>query len=92
MLFNLFINDISPSLYDCKRLLYVDGMNLFTKVKSSLDCVELKLAISATQKWSTQNGLLLNSSKCKSISFHRSLNSINFQYYIGLEQLEKVKI
>ncbi|KAL9705167.1 hypothetical protein quinque_008685 [Culex quinquefasciatus] len=49
-------------------------------VASTIDCVALQQDIDAIQEWCNLNGMKVNPSKCKSISFTRSPAPIRYDY------------
>lgn len=91
LLFILFINDLPARIKHSDCLLYADDLKLFKSIKSIEDCTRLQNDIDTVSKWCIENVLYLNVSKCKIISFTRSLDPLLYHYNILNETLMRVE-
>lgn len=89
LIFVIFVNDIC-SLLRCDCLMYADDLKIFRTILSPLDCCALQEDLSAILDWCERNGMQVNISKCKVISFTRQQSSTAFSYKMGSEVLERV--
>ena len=83
LLFSLYINNIVPCIKNARILLYADDVKLLLSVNSNEDAVNLKIDINALYEWSIENGLHLNSDKCKIMFFYRNSLHVEFDYLIN---------
>jgi len=88
LLFILFINDLHFS--NSRKLLFADDMKIFRLVKSSLDSILLQDDLNTLSIWCKQNNLLLNTDKCKVMSFSRSRSPLLLNYYLNNTLLHRV--
>lgn len=65
-------------------------MKIFRTVASTIDCVALQQDIDAIQEWCNLNGMKVNPSKCKSISFTRSPAPIRYDYTFDRHEMDRV--
>ena len=91
LLFVLFINDI----YDCisegtKILLYADDTKIWRQISCYNDSIKLQIDIDNLYKWSIENRISFNSSKCKALIvtnkneyFLYALPLVKFHYKLG---------
>jgi len=86
----LFFDDITKVIKRSKCLLYADDLKIYKKVKTVLDCSAVQRDLDEITLWFRSNGLAVSINKCNSISFHRNLHPIHFNYKIGDENLERV--
>lgn len=91
LLFSVFINDISHIL-NVDYLLYADDLKIFTKVKSTADCVKLHGNLNQVLNWCKVNELPVNKTKCYVMSFSKMKNSIYFDYSILGELVSRPNI
>lgn len=89
LLFVLFINDICSRLQS-QKLLYADDLKVFRTVSSVIDCLALQQDIDKINEWCVLNGMVVNSSKCKVISFTRSVAPITHDYTFDSHGLDRV--
>lgn len=89
LIFILFVNDICQRLQS-QKLLYADDLKIFRTVTSVLNCVALQQDIDMIQEWCSLNGMKVNPSKCKSISFTRSTAPIRHEYTFDHHELDRV--
>lgn len=81
LLFLIFINDLINVIEtDC--LLYADDLKIFKEVRNLSDSLMLQSDLHRVFQWCLINDLPLNINKCKTISFTRKLNKINFGYNV----------
>ena len=92
LLFNVFINDIHECFTSSLFLLFADDLKLSCIIKSPLDCDKLQYDLNNLVEWCKRNGMDLNSSKCKAVTFTRSKASIKFDYKIDHHILEKLPL
>lgn len=88
LLFIIFINDL-PSVLNCRVLLYADDLKIFKVIRDPVDCLMLQRDIDCVSTWCLDNHLLLNVDKCCTMTFHKGMNPIIFQYSINGENLER---
>lgn len=69
LLFLIYINDLSNLIKYSKFLLLADDLKLFKEIRSYEDAVLLQNDVNSFQGWCNDNGMSLNISKCKTISF-----------------------
>lgn len=69
LIFVLFINDVSHRLKSCK-LIYADDLKIYRAITSAIDCYVLQSDDNEPLLWCSENGMLLNNSKCKCINIH----------------------
>jgi len=81
-LFLLFINDLTRSSI-VRWLVFADDVKLFIKVLSIADCALLQGLLDDIVAWCDVNCMMLNSTKCSVITFHRSLNPFIFAYTLN---------
>lgn len=75
VLFNLFINDIDLSIKHGHILKYADDIRIFLSCpKDHVNELHSKLQcdVSSISKWTTNNGMSLNVTKCFTVSFGKS--------------------
>lgn len=89
LLFLLFINDINQNLKFSKILLFADDIKLYSIIKSPLDQSNLQIDLDIIYKWTIENKLKLNISKCSLLSIYRGC-SFDTNYLINNNFLEKV--
>ena len=70
LLFNIFINDLFYNIKKAKILAYVDDKQLyFSNANVRIVQKTLNSELAVVSSWITDNGLLLNPEKCKSLIF-----------------------
>lgn len=90
LIFILFVNDVCLRLKS-RLLLFADDMKIYRVISSHLDCCALQADIDELLLWCSENGMELNYSKCKFISFSRRQSRIEFEYSINSETMERVQ-
>jgi Reverse transcriptase (RNA-dependent DNA polymerase) len=88
-----FIDDVDEVLRifeHVSALGYADDLKLFMTINNIDDCVKFQSDLNRLQEWCTKNKFDLNAKKCKTISFSRSKQPINFTYCIGEHELDRV--
>lgn len=90
LLFNLFVNDIASCFINARHLMYADDLKIFLAVRSLNDIMLLQEDIDRLGKWSINNGLTINQSKCLHVTFHKCRNVILSQFKIFDHILESV--
>lgn len=90
LIFILFINDLS-TLLQSDHLFYADDLKLYRSIQASSDCGVLQADINTLLCWCSRNGMLVNKSKCKVISFHRTHSPIVQDYLMEGFALERVQ-
>jgi len=90
ILFLLFFDDVTKVIKHSSCLLYADDLKLYKKVKSVLDCSAIQRDLDAISDWCQRNFLQLSIDKCQTISFHRNMHPIHFNYEICGTFLERV--
>lgn len=89
LLFVLYLNDLPAIVKSSKILMYADDVKLFTTVRVSEDSISLQDDLNRLAEWCLVNGMSLNLSKCKKLSFYRS-SGLNIDYLISSHKLEDV--
>lgn len=74
VIFIIFINDLVTIFKHSKFLMFADDLKLFKVIKSMDDCYKLQKDLDKFMKWCGENGLKVNASKCKQISFYHTRN------------------
>lgn len=90
LIFIIFVNDLILKISSFK-LSFADDLKMYRIVSSAVDCSELQNDIDALLVWCDNNGMRVNSGKCKIISFTRSSTPLVHQYTIGTIVLERVQ-
>ena len=72
LLFCVYINDIVNHIKHANILIYADDIKIFTVINSVEDSRLLQADLKLVAKWCDENGLILNTSKCSVISFHKN--------------------
>ena len=88
-MFIIFVNDLYQVISSGK-LSFADDLKLFRVIMSQLDCVAMQADLDALLVWCGDNGMLINESKCKVISFTRRHASVTNQYSIGSTPVVRV--
>jgi Reverse transcriptase (RNA-dependent DNA polymerase) len=96
LFFIIDINDVFQIFNDSRvqAFGYADDLKIFMTIKSLNDCLILQRNLDNLMNWCVVNKFDLNASKCKTITFGRGANTIDFQYKIGdnvLENVDKMK-
>ncbi|XP_055615145.1 uncharacterized protein LOC129761449 [Toxorhynchites rutilus septentrionalis] len=73
------------------KLLYADDLKIFRVIKSILDCTALQTDLNITSQWCSDNGMQINITKCKVITFNRGMSPINHVYSINTTPPECVQ-
>lgn len=89
LIFVLFINDLCSQLKS-EKLLYADDLKIFKVITSVVDCCALQNDIDSLQQWCYDNGMAINITKTKMISFTRRRSAVNYEYKIDNIMLERV--
>lgn len=80
-LFLLYINDVN-SLLQCSKLAYADDFKLFCVIKKPSDMNNLQTQVDLFSNWCQLNQMVLNPSKCSTITFSRKRTPTLFNYTI----------
>ncbi|XP_055539095.1 uncharacterized protein LOC129726434 [Wyeomyia smithii] len=72
------------------KLSFADDLKIFRVVASTDDHTALQEDINILLIWCDDNGMRVNDTKCKIISFTRSTNPVYHRYSIGAEALHRV--
>jgi ribonucleases P/MRP protein subunit RPP40 len=83
LLFLLMVNDVVQVLKYTNCLLYADDLKLYAEVNDEADCVKMQNDVDALIKWSDENGLKFNRSKCHVMTFSRKQNLQIYNYRLG---------
>lgn len=89
LLFVLYLNDLPTIVKSSNILMYADDVKLFTSVKVEEDSICLQEDLNNLAEWCLVNGMSLNLSKCKKLSYYRS-SGLNFDYFISSHKVENV--
>ena len=83
LLFLIMVNDLPHVLRHARCLLYADDLKLYLEIKSERDCLALQQDIDAIYKWSVDNKMEFNSSKCFTMIFGRMRRPVHFEYKLN---------
>jgi len=92
LLFTVFINDICECFTCAFFLLFADDLKMSLVIRTPEDYDKLQYDLSNLQEWCLRNGMELNPTKCKAMTFSHSRTQINFQYRISHFPLEKISL
>lgn len=70
--------------------MFADDLKIYRTVLSPLDCCALQEDLNIVLDWCGRNGMQVNISKCKVISYSRQRSPFFFPYRLDSEQLERV--
>ena len=90
LLFILFINSLTALFRTASYLLFADDLKIYLKIENESDCVQLQLDLNRAVKWSEENKLFFNISKCAVISYSRKNDSVLYNYVINERPLTRV--
>lgn len=93
-LFLIMINDIGNYITSSKALLFADDLKLFNNILSGVDCQHLQNDINNVVRWSIENKMSFNTSKCYVMTFSRTSNVFEFNYKINgnlISRVNKIK-
>lgn len=88
--FIIFINGLSNIIKNSKILMYADDLKIFRTIENLNDAHLLQDDINNLVDWCEKVKLNLNINKCKSMSFHRKLAPIIYDYYINSTKLSQI--
>jgi hypothetical protein len=91
LLFILFLSDVIFCFKSVRVLLYADDIKFFFPAENQEDHAVGQTDLNAFSLWCTQNKMELNLSKCKVMSFTRSLFPKQFSYTLTNHLLQKVE-
>lgn len=83
------VNDLPHVLLHAKCLLYADDLKLYLEINSERDSLALQQDINAIYKWSVDNKMEFNSSKCFAMTFGRMRHPVNFEYHLNNNTITK---
>lgn len=87
LLFSIFVNDVCKQIVNSSFLQYADDIKIFKEIRTISDCKFLQEDINSFSKWCSLNGLLLNSSKTKVMSYSRKTQTTCFPYSVRSDVL-----
>ena len=92
LLFAIYINDLLLSIerlgVGCSA--YADDLKIFIPVYNDSSAQKLQDAIEIVKIWCEANGMLLNPTKCQTISFTRKQQPLEFGYTVSGSRLKRV--
>nr|CAH7748267.1 unnamed protein product [Callosobruchus chinensis] len=83
LFFVIFINDIAGCFNHSQFLLYADDLKLYKTIENLTDCKKMQCDLNMLTDYCTRNDLLLNITKCYSITFTKKKNIIPYTYQIN---------
>ena len=92
VLFLIFINDLSYVFTECQFLFFADDLKIFRIISNRSDCMLLQNEIAKLLAWCNKNNMILNTTKCKVISFSRKKHLIDTTYAISDSPLPRVTL
>ena len=90
VLFNVYINDLSD-LLDCEHLMYADDLKLYSSISDRNDSIRLQDNLAIFSDWCARNGLFLNASKCRVMTFSTRSTVPCFPYLSNSIPINKVE-
>lgn len=82
-LFTIMINDLCDRVISSKPLLFADDLKLLKYITNQSDADELQDDLNRVYQWAEDNNMKFNISKCHLMSFSRSTQFINNNYYLN---------
>lgn len=82
-LFTMLINDLSDYIRFSNVLLFADDLKLFKHIRNDGDVVSLQKDLDSVFLWSVVNKMSFNSSKCQVMTFTRSANYVQHNYFLN---------
>jgi hypothetical protein len=89
LIFLLYTNDLSSSIVNSNVAAFADGTKIFKVINSRTDAMLLQNDLLNFNSSSSNAGLHLNTSKCKTLQVTRKYNKIDFPYQLQDTILEK---
>ena len=89
LLFLLYTNDLSSSIVNSNVAAFADDTKIFKVINSRTDAMLLQNDLLNFNSSSSNAGLHLNTSKCKTLQVTRKYNKIDFPYQLQDTTLEK---
>jgi hypothetical protein len=71
LLFLVYVNDIWRNIDSCIRL-FVDNCIIYRKITNKNNTEKLQKVLDTLGEWAVENGMKINSGKCKVIRFTRA--------------------
>lgn len=90
LFFLVFFDDSDDNLSNCSPYNFADDKKIAKKINSIEDAQELQRLIDNFSEWCRKNGLQINLSKCKVITFTHKKQPIIFDYTIDGQKIERV--
>ncbi|CAH2222664.1 jg25053, partial [Pararge aegeria aegeria] len=84
------INDLPQVIQDCKCWLFADDLKLSRTVDDGNDCTRMQQDIDRVVKWSKDNHLQFNTSKCATITFSKKRSPIRYDNNIDGVSMTRV--
>lgn len=91
LLFTIMANDLPDCLEIGQPLLYADDFKVIVDIKTALDCNAMQRNLDAIHRWSVENQLYVNPSKCYVMSFTRSRQPIVALYTVDNEPVSRTQ-
>ncbi|CAD0206703.1 unnamed protein product [Chrysodeixis includens] len=88
--FIIMINTLPEVVRHSSCLLFADDLKLLLEVKDETDCERLQGDIDRVVKWSHDNKLYFNVSKCSVISYGRARTPIRYEYKAEAIPMQRV--
>jgi hypothetical protein len=85
-----FVNSISEIFDYVRVLFYADDMKFFFSVSGFQDFLKIQSDLNKQSEWCDRNSLLLNVGKCKTITFSRSRNPVEFSYMLDETMFDRM--
>ncbi|CAB3379160.1 Hypothetical predicted protein [Cloeon dipterum] len=90
LLFNVFVSDLPDALNKCTLVQYADDATIYKKISCQEDADEFQEELNNVDIWCANNGMELNSRKCKVMDISRARLPLHFEYTLGDAPLEYV--
>ena len=90
LLFNAYVSDLPNCLEHANCSMYADDSKIYMQISNISDCLLLQSDINHLQAWCNEWLMELNFDKCESITFTNKPRPLQFSYYLGDNELERV--
>ena len=91
LLFSAYVWDLPACLEHAQCSMYADDSKIFSTIKNVSDSILLQNDLGNLHDWCKEWQLDLNLEKCQSITFTNKPNPLQFHYYLGDRELERVE-
>ncbi|XP_053687174.1 uncharacterized protein LOC128736711 [Sabethes cyaneus] len=76
--------------FNSQHLMYAEDMKIYRTISSLIDCAALQQDFDTVASWCVLNGMEMNGTKCKIISFTKAQTHLNYNYEVNGLSLDRV--